>query len=149
MTATNHVLTGVVIVTVVHNPVISLPLALVSHFALDVLPHFGDKSIGYDSYKYKLILGSDIYLATICLVLLLLLTPVHMGVLIMGGIIAAAPDLMWVPDFVAALRHRPRPAYGPIRKFHYNIQRYQRPKGALLELAWFITAFIVAFGYSI
>jgi hypothetical protein len=35
-----HGLTGAVIVTGISNPYISLPLALISHYALDVVPHW-------------------------------------------------------------------------------------------------------------
>lgn len=149
MTATNHVLTGILIVSVVHNPVIALPLALLSHFALDALPHYGDRLNRLNSFKFKLVLGSDIYLALMVLVLMLILHPPHMWLLIFGGILGASPDLMWIPDFISALRGLPAPVYGRIRRFHSKIQWYQEPKGAWVEAAWFVAVFITAFGFTI
>ncbi len=149
MTATNHVLTGVLIVSVIHNPLIALPLALLSHFALDALPHYGNPLVGTGTTKFNLILGTDIYLALACFGLLILLQPAHLWLLVLGGVLAASPDLMWLPDFTAALRHAVKPVYGSIRQFHARIQWYQRPNGAYIEAAWFVAVFIACFGFTI
>ncbi len=149
MTATNHVVTGVLVASVLHNPVIALPAALISHFVIDALPHYGDALMGYSSFKFKLILGTDMYVAAMCLGLIYLLHPDHMWVLIFGGILAAGPDLMWLPDFINELTHKPAPVYGPIRRFHARIQWYQKPKGILVEAVWFVTVFIAAFSFTI
>ncbi len=149
MTATNHVLTGVLIVSVVHNPALALLLALLSHFVLDALPHYGDPLMGLSSFKFKLVLGSDVYLASMILLLLLILHPAHMWLLIFGGILAASADLMWIPDFTASLRGLAAPVYGPIRRFHSKIQWYQQPNGAYIEAVWFVAVFILAFGFTI
>jgi hypothetical protein len=49
MTATNHAITGAIIAVVIDKPVIALPLALLSHFAQDALPHFG--YAGHGGYR--------------------------------------------------------------------------------------------------
>jgi len=149
MTASNHVLTGMIIASTVNNPVLALPLALMSHFALDGLPHYSDEKVVYTDFKFKLILGADAYIAALCLFLVLLLHPVHMWIIIAGGVLAASPDLMWLPDFIAALRNQPKPAYGPIRQFHHKVQWWTKPKGAYIEGIWFACAFLIAFTYTI
>ncbi len=149
MTATNHVLTGFIIASTVHNPLIALPLAFLSHFALDALPHYGELKLKYTSYKFKLILATDIYLALMCFGLVWLLAPAHMWVVIFGGVLAASPDLMWLPDFIAALNGKAKPVYGPIRRFHSKIQWFQKRLGLVTEGAWFIVAFIAAFAFTI
>jgi len=40
MTATGHALIGVLIATRFTNPLIGIPLAFVSHFAFDIMPHW-------------------------------------------------------------------------------------------------------------
>ncbi len=137
MTATNHVLTGVLIASVVHSPEIALPVAFLSHFVLDSLPHYGDKSVVIGSTKFNIILAVDIYIALMCLAAVYLLHPAHTQVLILGGILAASPDLMWIPDFINGLLKRPAPTYGPIRRFHSRIQKYARPNGMRIEAAYF------------
>jgi len=149
MTATNHVLTGMVIASAIPNPAIALPAALLSHFLMDALPHYTDPDIGINSFKFKLILGADAYIAAMCLLLVFMLQPANMWVIIAGGILAAAPDLMWLPDFIAALKHEPAPVYGSIRQFHHRIQWWAKPAGAYVEAVWFVVAFFTAFAYTI
>ena len=43
MTATNHALTGATIATLVRQPYLAIPLAFLSHFFCDALPHFDIK----------------------------------------------------------------------------------------------------------
>ena len=40
---TNHMVTGAVIALVVKQPALALPLAFLSHFVLDALPHYGER----------------------------------------------------------------------------------------------------------
>jgi hypothetical protein len=62
MTATNHVITGAILVAAIKNPVVALPLALASHFVLDYLPHFGDKTglTKRTTNRFKVMIGIDI-----------------------------------------------------------------------------------------
>lgn len=41
MLATNHVLAGIAIGTAIKSPVFSIPIALLSHIAMDLIPHWG------------------------------------------------------------------------------------------------------------
>lgn len=149
MTASNHVVTGVLVASTIHIPIIALPVALISHFVLDSLPHYSEPGLDYGSPKFKTILAIDIYVALMCLGLLLLLSPPSLWLLLFAGIIAASPDLMWFPDFKAALQGEPKPVYGPIRRFHSRIQRFANPSGLWVEVAWFVIVFIAAFGFTI
>ncbi len=62
MLSTPHLLVGAAIIKVVPNPAISLPLALLSHFALDSIPHwdgspkapFSKKLIGWIMIDYAI-----------------------------------------------------------------------------------------------
>lgn len=153
MTASNHVLTGMLIgtaaTTAVANPLLALllalPMALASHFVLDALPHYSDEYVGYTDFKFKLILLADAYIASMCLLLVYMLGPAHMWTILFSGVIAASPDLMWLPDFIAALRHQPTPVYGKIRQFHHKIQWWAKPKGVIVEAVWFVAAFMLLF----
>ncbi len=151
MTATNHVVTGVLIGTVVHNPMLALPAALASHLVLDALPHYGDRHLKYSSTKFKLILGTDIYLAALVLVLVAVAAPEHRLLLLGCGVLAASPDLLWLPDFIAGLRKHKMPVYGPVRRFLHDIQRYQNPKtiSLLIDVFYFVVAFSLAFAFAI
>jgi hypothetical protein len=41
MTATNHMLAGAVVAVGLQHPLLIAPIAVLSHFVLDGLPHFG------------------------------------------------------------------------------------------------------------
>jgi hypothetical protein len=138
MTATNHVLTGALIATAVHNPFIALPLALISHFALDALPHFDApaKPGVYDVYYFKW-LAVDCGLAASILLTLLLLQPPAVWLLMACGIVAASPDLMWI--YYLLLRPGSKPEHWPwLVRFHAQIQKHTSPKMWPVELAWFL-----------
>ena len=139
MTATNHVVTGIAIVALVPNPAIGLPLAFLAHFALDALPHFGDRkhrSKSLDRLKY--VLPIDMALAAVPLVLLAILQPEHWFLLVVGGVLCASPDLMWIPKYVRHLRGLPEAPKNWLMRFHSWIQWGERPWGIWVELAWFI-----------
>lgn len=139
MTATNHVLTGAVIGAAIQQPVLALPLAFVSHFACDALPHFGnDKELPFKSWRYALYLAADCGLAATILLLLLLLQPQNWLLIIACGVFAASPDLMWLPGYIRSLHgqaHLPA-KMGPIMRFHSVIQWSQTMPGAIVEVIW-------------
>lgn len=113
-----------------------LPVAFLSHFALDSLLHFG-----LDNHKMKLfirVLAVDMLLAASLLLLVILRRPTHWPLLVLGGVIAASPDLMWLSPFIKDLRHVKQTKSGLWRHFHSRIQWGERPWGWVTEIPWFI-----------
>lgn len=82
MTATNHALTGAVIALAINEPWLAIPLAFLSHFAIDAIPHWDyaiNRKRPYDSrfiepHFFKL-LSADLVLAFIMFVLLAVIFP--------------------------------------------------------------------------
>lgn len=142
MTATNHTVTGALLATLLPNPLFVLPIAILSHFALDGLPHFGYKAkLNAPSFSYML--AADFGIASAFLMYLLLLQPDHWPLLVIAGICAASPDLMWFPKYLRALLNKPDKPLNKIQKFHSWIQWSQHPWGISVEIAWFVSAFMV------
>lgn len=137
MTATNHVITGVVIGAVAANPVIALPIAVLSHFVLDALPHFG--GFVHTSRAFLYSLSADMAAAAGTLLVIILLRPTHWPVLVMAGIAAASPDLMWFPRWLNELRGKANKPMDQIARFHSAIQRSETKKGILVEIVWFLS----------
>ena len=138
MTATNHALTGTAIGLLVGIPIVALPAAFASHFILDSLPHYGakdrDKAIKSKGFKRYLIVE-----ATLCFMIvaaLFLIRPEHWLLASICAFLAASPDLYWIRKYKAALKNT---KYKPdwFAKFASNIQWFQRPIGAIVEVAWF------------
>ena len=141
MTGTNHALTGAVIVTAVSVPLIALPLAFMSHFVLDSLPHFGE------SYVNRKKISKIIW--TIDLVFLFLflagLTVTGNWLLLTGALLAISPDLAWIYRFIVDEKFgklHPKPT-NRFNSFHISIQKYESKRGIFVEIAWFVIFIII------
>lgn len=146
MTATNHALTGAVIVAAVSNPVISLPLALLSHFVLDSLPHFGAHTVAQPGKReFNAILMTDgLLLLSLLIVLVIAGRSVDLTwwLLPLGGMLGAAPDIMWAQHYQDDIKGNTK-QWGFVRTFHKQIQRWERSWGWIVEALWFVCFVIV------
>lgn len=144
MTATNHALTGALIGLIVVNPYIALPAAVISHFVCDALPHFGVKQdpAGTNWFKRLLVLE-----ASLCIVLVAILAysrPHHWAIAALAAFLATSPDFMWINKFrrsQAGIKQSARPPI--LLRFHAAIQWFERPIGAVFEVAWALSAIIL------
>lgn len=144
MTATNHVVTGSVLAATLQNPALALPLAFILHFALDALPHFGQRNDPAKAIRrLKYILPVDAAIAAGVLLVIFIMHPERWPVIMLGGILCASPDLFQLPRYIRYLRTGDhRPFNDPLSRFHHWIQWGERPWGIYIEAAWF-----VGFGY--
>lgn len=134
MTATNHALTGAAIAAVVRQPFLALPLAFVSHFFCDALPHFGiDMKFG--SRQMYAWLAIDGTVALICAIALLSLGVQSPFILAIAGFLAMSPDFAWLFYGLKGRLGKPA-AFDVISRFHSRIQWYQKVPGLAIELAW-------------
>jgi purine-cytosine permease-like protein len=136
-------LAGAVVAVGIRNPFLIVPLAITSHFVLDVLPHFGVHR--HDSAKrnkhplFQYVLCIDILLTIALLVALpfMLQDAVASWVLLLGMILAFAPDLVWIHHFYYERRYKKVRQEGRLSRFHAWIQWGERPWGVFIELVWF------------
>jgi hypothetical protein len=137
MTAANHALTGALIGLAVGNPAVAVPLAFVSHFVLDAVPHYdppGDSLTRIRSHRflYEQLIANAI-LCIVLVVALALSRPAHWLTAAFSAFAAASPDLMWIPKFIMAKRqNRLRPNGNWLTRFHSRLQWRTGP-----ELWWF------------
>ncbi len=136
MTATNHTLTGVLIGLSVHQPVVAICLAFVSHFVLDAIPHYSDPK--FTGKKLAPILAVDFTIALIILGSLVVLQPQYWLLAIACGIAAASPDLMWFPLWVRQLLGKPKKPLNIVQRFHAKVQWAERPYNLPYEVVWFV-----------
>lgn len=145
MTGTNHVLTGIAIGLIVQEPVLAIPLAVVSHFVLDSLPHYGSPDV--TNKRFLVILGIDGAAISIILFSLAIAQPAYWEIAAVCGIAAASLDFMWLPNFLRDMKtgHVRKPYTNPILRFHKNIQWAEKPYNWPYEFVWlFIVSFTVA-----
>jgi len=138
MTATNHALTGALIGLLVGEPLIALPAAFASHFACDILPHYGsatpEKTIKTKGFRDYLVV--EAILCALLVGVLAAARPEHWLLAAFCAFLATSPDFFWINKYIKTRAGRTwRPS--AFSRFAVGIQWFQRPIGAVVEVVWF------------
>ena len=91
----NHVLAGSIIALITPAPLVPA-VAVISHFVLDLFPHFGESDTvkpGTKSFRNLVILDGVLCIAGFLLAVWLF--PAQWFIIAVGAFFAAAPDLLW------------------------------------------------------
>lgn len=135
MTASNHVVVGALIAVAIPHATFAIPLAFVSHFLMDALPHYGDNNKhSWLNRKFKYILLIDILIAIIFLISLAILQPSNWVLYAICGLVATSPDILWLPYFLADLKHQSK-EHSKAAKLLKWIQWGERPWGIYIEIS--------------
>jgi hypothetical protein len=147
VTAPNHALTGAVIGLTIQDPLLAMPLAFLSHFACDAIPHY-DPAFpdGPKRLESKEFIGVQLVAGPIlCFALVLCLAiarPHHWITAAICAFLAASPDLFWAPRFFRTLKtHTDNREYymrNPFLRIHSLLQWKTGPKLWVVEAAWFV-----------
>ncbi len=132
MTGLNHALTGAVIGIALQQPLLIIPVAILSHFILDVIPHFDHEVYRYGGKYYSQIVTADGLVTIIAVATLMLAFPTLALAIALGVICAVAPDIPWQYYYTHG---RPQNWYF---RFHTKIQWFERPPGLLVEASYLI-----------
>jgi len=131
-------MTGAVIGLSVAAPV-AIPLAFVSHFALDGLPHEGN--LGLSHKGNTAVLSVDIGLCVVLAIIIFVIRPQYWWLAIFCAILATSPDVMWFnmhKDNGRGKTPKPVAERHAIVKLHAKVQWFQQPIGIVVEVAWAI-----------
>ena len=141
MTATNHAITGAVIGLALGNPYLAIPLSLVSHYAMDTLPHFG-KMWPLKSKKFVNYLLIEALFCFLIVLTMFIVRPQHCILGMICAFIAAAPDLLSIKFFKKTIEGK---KYVPGRyfKFASGIQKKESPENIKYDILWFIALLIL------
>jgi hypothetical protein len=144
MTATNHAVTGAVIAVVVSKPALALPLAFLSHFVLDLMPHFGLPGTNLftrgSPKDFQKVLKIDITLSVIfgLLLLIVLKDPLHRWLPLLCSFVATSPDLVWGFHFYRAVKNQKKTTRGWFSRLHAKLNWNESPEGMGFEIGWLI-----------
>ena len=136
MRAINHAMTGAIIGLSVAAP-IAIPLAFVSHYALDGLPHHDSKDKNLK--KFTLILVFDIILCLVLAIIIFIVRPAYWWLAILCAFLATSPDFMWFRGYNDLRRGKtPRPVTKRhvVVTLHEKVQWFQKPVGVIVEIVW-------------
>lgn len=143
MTAINHALTGSLIGLAVHQPLLAIPAAFLSHIVCDIIPHYGNaKDEWIASRGFRNYLALDALLCVLLVVLLAASRPSGWALAAVCAFVATSPDFLWISKFVAARRGQHH-TFNRLEKFLADIQWFQRPIGAFVEMVWFVGASVL------
>lgn len=138
MTATNHAITGAIIAMAIDKPAIALPLAFLSHFAQDTIPHFGYP--GREGYKeairhksLKIVMAADVIFFLPLLFLLVFYNASFWVYL--ASFLALSPDFH---DFIAFFLFHRNVGWNWFSKITEAIQWCERPWGITVEIIWYV-----------
>ncbi|MEX2006577.1 MAG: hypothetical protein WD877_00125 [Candidatus Saccharimonadales bacterium] len=131
MTTVNHAATGAAIAITI-NSWWALPIALVSHFILDSLPH---------SKLKKNEVWAEIFMATLLTVSLsLLLRDKFSGWLVFwSAFISTSPDLVWGARYFRFKQQRSKittEQMSTFSRWHIAIQWSESRRGIIVEVIW-------------
>lgn len=149
MTSSNHVMTGAVIAVAVKRPELAIPLAFLSHFVLDAIPHFGmyenDVIRRNKHWLFRTVLSVDLPLMIALLVVIPQLAAAVVAPWIVFSTMAAAilPDSVWVYRFIKEVKTQQWEPGGRFVRFHQAIQWFEQPVGLVVELPWLGAMFFI------
>ncbi len=143
MTATNHALTGAVIAIATKRPELAIPTAFLSHFLVDMIPHFKLNGSVTERHQKKIFWVtqlSDLVLAAVLLVFvpLALKSSVSQWLVFWSMLAAILPDFMWVYRLIGEVRTKIYKPGGRFVKFHIKIQWSETQGGIFVEAFWFV-----------
>ena len=140
MIALNHVLTGTAIGLTVKKPELAAPLAFLSHFLLDVTPHF---SYEWPRVKFITIWMIDAIASALAITLISLAAPEIAWSVIVGGIFAELPDVIWIHERLILKTQSKNWFF----VFHRVIQWSQTRRGLWYEMGYL--ALLIALNVSL
>lgn len=138
MTATNHAVTGAVIAAGLKRPELAIPLAFISHFVIDMIPHFEARDLPPNFSK--LFIAADVLISVIWIILLTVFASVEVPawLIFVCSAVAVSPDFMWVFRYLR-IKDLDKVFTEPmsrIARLHLNIQFSETLKGIMVEAVW-------------
>lgn len=120
MTATGHAIVGAAIATLIPNPVVSLPIAFLSHFAGDKLPHWDimtDKKKTKTQILFQSALDVLLGFTLVWAIFIFYLQSPNPLIIFLGAFAAQLPDWLELPYFIFGKHY-------PIFRQNYQIQSW-------------------------
>jgi hypothetical protein len=141
MTGFNHAAVGGLLAVFLPLPA-AIPLAVLSHFALDALPHYGiPHNKRNKSVFWRVFTTADVILAFAILGGMSVFVWHRLDILLCG-LLAASPDFIWVGRILRTRSFDLSKNHSRFTQWHVSIQRFERPWGLYLELVLAVGLFV-------
>lgn len=138
-----HAFVGITIVYLIPNPLISLPLCLLSHFIFDSYPHWnpfliqkGKNKGKYSTYS-KAVIATDFFLSIITIMYYGAQNPISA----LGAMLAISPDLLFIPKVIFKRQFKLIDQFNQfLVPFHFDLKF---PYGLLSQLLVILICLII------
>jgi hypothetical protein len=140
MTGLNHAITGALVTAAIDKPALALPAALLSHFAIDAIPHWNYR-FSPDIARRQTVMLADLALSSALILVLAVTVDANPYLIILGGLLGILPDAMWLRYFLSgrpSVTGSPKRLINRLRKFHFWIQWSETSWGLAIEAVWFL-----------
>lgn len=143
MTGLNHAATGITIALLVKRPEFALPVALLSHFVLDMIPH---SLVAHSKKIMTPYLIAEAILCTALTIACMVAFPEYWLLIGFCAVFAFLPDFFW-PFFYNGML-RDKPFFKKFYVFHKKIQWSETYRGWLVEILYFSAIAIFLVNYQ-
>jgi hypothetical protein len=134
----NHALAGGIISKILPLP-LAIPAAFLSHFILDMMPHYGIPYKQRDKvWLWKAVFITDFF-ATLGFAVWAINT--HHYAMFACGLAAVCPDFIWVVRVIKNRSFNLGRHKSWFAKFHASIQHFERPWGIYIEIPFAVVMF--------
>jgi hypothetical protein len=128
MLVTTHTLVATAIAVKTRNPSIYIPAALINHFVLDALPHFGGGFVN-ETKNFKMAMAIDALVGLSLFTIIVTSGIFPFLPLLALDLLAGWPDLLLVYNKLLKGNH-----FEKIQKWHAGIQKFESPWGILVDM---------------
>lgn len=152
MTGFNHATTGALIAAATGNVFLAVPIAFLSHFALDAIPHFGwdfDKDVfernRSKEFRVGIAFEFPLSVAAIIVFPIILQSIVPWWVTLLSIAAAMMMDLVWIYRGVGEVITKRVKPHNRVMDFHIDISHHHQNflLGVLWELLYFSGALLL------
>jgi hypothetical protein len=131
MTGFNHALVGGLLAKLLPLP-LALPLAFISHYVLDALPHYGIPNVNKENYRpWRIVFIVDTILTVTLLNIYLYFGRIDM---LVSALISMSPDIVWLQRMVWNRTLDFLSDANWFTRLHNRIQQFERPWGLYVEV---------------
>lgn len=143
MTTCNHMLVGTIIAVTIREPLTAVPLAFLSHFLLDALPHFGNTNSRLNAHqKFTKYFTVEI-ISLLGIAYLLSLNLYGTNLVTLCVVAAIIPDTEWPIRYFLFQRKGKQAPPSLTAEFHKKIQWLEREWGLVVEILFFVIGFLI------
>jgi hypothetical protein len=122
MTGFNHGMVGAIIALSIKQPALAIPIAFISHYPLDTLPHLGFSQEQVLKPKFNRLVKIDFVISIILVIGLALLFPSHILIIWACMVASAISDFVWY-FHRKTVRHWPN-SLDPFTKLHWHLNNH-------------------------